>query len=71
MATEPTDTRKAITADLRHPVLEMSDKMQAVADVIYSGPAFHGDTALGDIISRLFAANHDLHYHLNAHYKWD
>ena len=71
MTTEPTDTRKAITADLRHTISEIYQKIEAARAIIHRDPTLQQDVLLEDFAEIFIRTLEAMHDYITAHYKWD
>ena len=65
------DNRHQPTVDIRHPMLEMGDKIGTLQDSVRGESVMVDDRVLGSLLQRLEQAYDALHRHLGANYLWD
>ena len=65
------DNRKRTTADVRHPMYEMSDKIGELLDAVAGESNMVDDRVLGRLLQRLRRDSDALRNHLDANYSWD
>jgi len=65
------DERHQPRTDVRHPMLEMGDKLGTLRSSVGSEPSMRADRSLGGLLQELQQAYDAVRVHLDANYRWD